>query len=207
MRSPSGFTLLEVALVAAILVAVLAASTGVVGTTGATLATGTSIAALEAKANRVLDQVSSELFQAGLTTLQPAAPTGSPSLGYRRGAGYADGDNLWGPQRRIELRPEEAVDGTDNDGDGYVDEHRVVWIEDPGLASERQVTWARGVRANLEGEAPNGVDDNGNGLVDEPGLCFQLQGDALTVRVSVEGRDPAGRFFTRTATTALRLRN
>jgi hypothetical protein len=202
----AGFSLLEVALVAAILTAVLAASTGMVQSTGATLATGTSIATLEAKANRILDHVSTELLQAGLSTVDLAGP-GSPTLGYRRGVGYEDGDNVWSPARRIELRPDENVDGTDNDGDGHVDEHRIDWVEDAGLPSERTVTWARGVAARLEGEIANGIDDNGNGLVDEPGLCFQLEGDALTVRVTVVGRDPAGRQLVRSATTALRMRN
>ena len=120
----------------------------------------------------------------------------------RRGEGYADGEMVWGEQRQLELQPEEALDGADNDDDGLVDEHRLVWTQ-----GTRSVTWARGIRAQLEGEIPNDVDDNGNGMVDERGLCFRLDGDTLTIALSVETRDPDRRLVVRTATTAIRLRN
>jgi prepilin-type N-terminal cleavage/methylation domain-containing protein len=207
MRGQAGFTILEVIIVAVILTMVLLAGTDVLGTTGAAFGTGISITSLEAKANRLLDRIVAELRQAGVATLDPAAPAGSPSITYRRGAGYENGVALWGPSRRIELRPDEVQDGVDNDSDGVVDEHDIVWVADPGLPTERTVLWAHGVRPRLEGEEPNGADDNGNGLVDEPGLCFRLRDETLIVELTVEGRDPKGRLFVRTATSAVRLRN
>jgi hypothetical protein len=202
-----GFSIVELAIAVVLLVVVLAASTDLLGTTSATFAAGISITSLEAKANRLLDQVVAELRQAGATTLDPTAPSGVASIAYRRGAGYGAGEIQWGPARRIELRPDETSDGIDNDADGAVDEQRLVWVQDPGLPTERVVTWGTGVGEHLEGETPNGLDDNGNGLVDEPGLCFELRGETLIVALTVEGRDRGGRRIVRSATSAVRLRN
>jgi hypothetical protein len=58
-------------------------------------------------------------------------------------------------------------------------------LDDP---SEAPVVLARGVPERLEGETENGEDDNGNGLVDEPGLCFALEGTELSVRLTVARR-------------------
>jgi hypothetical protein len=64
-----------------------------------------------------------------------------------------------------------------------------------------------GVREALEGEAFNGLDDNGNGLVDERGLAIELDGDVLTVHLSLERRGPDGAPIVRTQQTSVRLRN
>jgi hypothetical protein len=207
MNRQAGLTIVEVVIVAIVLSTVLASTVGVMVTTGDTLASGTSVAALEARANRVLDRVQGELLQAGVTTIAVADPGEYPALDYRRGIGYADKEVVWGRPRRIEFRPAEAVDGIDNDNDGLVDEGEIVWISEPGEPTERVVTLATGIRAYLEGEFPNGADDNGNGLIDERGLSFELQGNTLLVRISVESRDAKGRPLVRTAMTAIRLRN
>lgn len=207
MKRQAGLTIVEIVIVAIVLSTMLASTVSVMMTTGDTLASGTSVAALEARANRALDRLQRELLQAGVTTIGVAAPGENPALDYRRGIGYASQEIVWGPPRRIEFRPAEAVDGIDNDDDGLVDEGDIVWIADPGEPTERVVTLATGVRAYLEGEFPNGADDNGNGLVDERGLSFQLQGNTLNVRLSLEGRDAKGRPLVRTAMTAIRLRN
>ena len=65
----------------------------------------------------------------------------------------------------------------------------------------------RWVRPFLEGEIDNGKDDNGNGLIDEPGFCLDRVGDVWTLRLSLQRRDGAGRTVTRTMETAVRPRN
>ena len=59
----------------------------------------------------------------------------------------------------------------------------------------------------LEGELPNGIDDNGNGLIDEPGFSIDFEGRAVNVRLSLERRGATGRNILRTAETRVRLRN
>jgi len=69
---------------------------------------------------------------------------------------------------------------------------RLVWVERPGTPSEFRFVVADHVSPLLEGEELNGLDDNGNGLVDEPGLTFVLFRFAVTIRLSVEAPTPGG---------------
>jgi hypothetical protein len=66
------------------------------------------------------------------------------------------------------------------------------------------VNW---VRELLEGELPNGLDDNGNGLIDESGLSFEIDGDTITIRLTLERFDAEGTLITRTVETAVTLKN
>jgi prepilin-type N-terminal cleavage/methylation domain-containing protein len=203
----SGFTLIELAMSAAVLSLAIVATTDLVMTTGDTLAIGVSMSNLDAKANALLGRIERELIQAGADTLLPATPAGDSALSYRLAFGYEEEAVQWGSRARIELRPDEAQDGVDNDDDRFVDEARVVLVRNPDTAAETETDWGRGIRSYLEGEVPNGLDDNGNGLVDERGLCFALDGDSIVIRLSVEGRDTKGRILVRTVTTAVRPRN
>ena len=64
----------------------------------------------------------------------------------------------------------------------------------------------KSVREFLEGEIPNGKDDNGNGRVDERGLCFVLEGEILRILLTLE-QPGAPRRVTRTASSALGMRD
>jgi len=203
----SGFTLLEIAIAVVILSVAIATATEVMGTTGDALGTGSTAAHLQAKAHALVHRIEQELIQASPETLSPATPNGGGTLAYRRSGGYEDGAMLWGSPLAVELVADEALNGADDDGDGYVDECRVQFVRNPGLASARATVWARNVLAYYPGEIPNGVDDNGNGVVDERGLFFWLADDVLTIGVAVQGRDAKGRPLTRTATTTIRMRN
>jgi hypothetical protein len=108
---------------------------------------------------------------------------------------------------RAELERGELNDGKDNDGDELVDELQVVQVENEGQPDERRTVLASGVAELFEGESANNLDDNGNGLKDERGLSFSAQGSVVTVRLSCQRRDDAGRLLSKTAETAVHLRN
>ncbi|MEW6071147.1 MAG: hypothetical protein AB1726_00950 [Planctomycetota bacterium] len=72
---------------------------------------------------------------------------------------------------------------------------------------ELAIVLSRGVRELLAGEMPNGVDDNGNGLIDEAGFCANLREDALDLRLTPECTDAEGRPILRTMETSVLLRN
>ena len=128
---------------------------------------------------------------------------------YHVPVGFAGGIILWGPDTQIVLEydPNELDDGIDNDGDGLVDEGQVVWIENPGVPGERRVVLCRGVPEDLEGEIQNLLDDNGNGLIDERGFSLDVQGQVLTMRLTLQALDPAGRLLTKTVQSSVRIRN
>jgi prepilin-type N-terminal cleavage/methylation domain-containing protein len=203
----SGFTLLELAVAMAVLSLAVVAAADLVSTTGDTLARGAAMANLDAKANALLARIERDLVQAGAETLLPASPAGESALSYRLAFGYEGGIVQWGSPLRIEFRTDEAQDGVDNDDDRFIDEARLVLVRNAGTEAEIEVPWEGGIRSYLEGEVPNGLDDNGNGLVDERGLCFALDGESIVIRLSVEGRDTKGRVMVRTVTTAVRPRN
>ena len=65
------------------------------------------------------------------------------------------------------------------------------------------------VREYLEGEVPNGADDNGNGIVDENGLCmtWDANSNLLTIMLTLERVSPNGGLTTRTVQTSVQVRN
>lgn len=70
------------------------------------------------------------------------------------------------------------------------------------MPAERQGVLLRGVPGLFEGEIPNGLDDNGNGYVDEAGLFFARQGASIVVGLTLqEGA------LTRSWTTRVACRN
>jgi hypothetical protein len=66
--------------------------------------------------------------------------------------------------------------------------------------------WSTAVAALLEGELANGLDDNGNGLIDEPGLAFTVDGNDVTVLLTLEREVRGGRSIARTFTSTVRCR-
>ena len=143
--------------------------------------------------------------------LEPSlsAPLSSSWLTFQVVVGMEDGVPVFGPPVRLEfeLDPDETDDGLDNDGDGVADEGRAVLVRNAGLPGEVRVVLSHWVRELLQGEEANGIDDNGNGLIDEPGLSFDVEGGSLNVRLSLERPDPDGRLITRTLATSVLFRN
>jgi type II secretory pathway pseudopilin PulG len=166
---------------------------------------------LSSDAHRCIERIARDLELAERATLNPvpAPQLGTSTLTFRTPTGFAGGAVQWGPPTTIalELAPGELDDGLDNDGDELVDEGRVVWIENPGVAAERRIVLDSHVAALLEGETENALDDNGNGLIDEPGLVFELQQDVLIIRLTCERLDEGRRMLRKTVQTSVRLRN
>ena len=207
----AGFSLLEVAVVLALLSLVM----GAIGMAGLSSVrayrTGTLRVELDVQASRSARRLARELVGSSRQVLlpDPLAPFGTDTLDYQQSVGAAGGVIVWGPPLRIEFQYEtgELDDGLDNNGNGSIDEGNLVWTQNPGAVNERSVIWCHGVRECLEGEIPNGLDDNGNGLIDERGLSIDRVGDKLTIRLTLEQRDVDGRLVTRTVETSVRMRN
>ena len=145
-----------------------------------------------------------------LTPVGTQAPFNSNWVSFRRGTGYAVGMPQWGDPELItfEYDPGDPDDGVDNDGDGLIDEGRVVWIENQGAPNELRKVLCNWVAEDLEGEIPgNNLDDNENGLVDEPGLSFDFEARRATVRMTLARRDALGVLIEHTVERTFALRN
>jgi hypothetical protein len=114
------------------------------------------------------------------------------SIRYSFSLGLEDGEVVWSAPEEIRL----------GDAGGTVE-----WRENPGAAEERRVVWTTLVSPLLEGEEVNGVDDNGNGLIDEDGLSFVLEGQRIVIRLTLRRPEVDGRTVQQTVEQVVHCRN
>ena len=215
-KSLRGFTLLET-VIAGSLLSILLGSSVLALQRGLELQRWVMVKGdLNSRASRGLNRVSRKLIGAGFNSISPdlTTPVGadtvwSSTLDIQLGADWSDDILVWGDTSQIalELSNSEIDNGIDDNNNGLIDEQVVVLLINPGLADEQRVVLVNGVSEYLEGETFNGLDDNGNGLVDETGLCFSLDGELLSVMLSVERIGPDGTTIVRTQETTIGLRN
>jgi len=162
-------------------------------------------------ARKSLDDVGERLRATDFDSISPApvaAPSSAATIEFQTAVGFKGGATEWGPVQRLTLEadPGDPADTLDNDGDGLVDEGRLVWLEN--VAGGRRTVLCSQVSASLEGELPgNGIDDNENGLIDEGGFCLEFTGSRVIAHLTLEERDPAGRMIRQSSTRTITPRN
>lgn len=194
-RGPrSGFTLLEVLITLSLLAVLTWQGLAFFQQTGNATRRETAEAVVEDQARALLDRIALAVMGANRETLLPDSPSpwSASDLHYQVQLGLEDGEVVWSPPEQIAHAPEMAA---------------VFWAESPGTEEERRVVWARLVAPFIEGELPNGVDDNGNGLIDESGLTFSVDRDAVEIWLTLETVASDGSRTTRTAHTVVTCRN
>jgi hypothetical protein len=107
----------------------------------------------------------------------------------------------------LELDTGEIDNGLDDDGDGLIDERRLVLTRNVGGPNTITTVLCNGIPELAEGEVANGLDDNGNGVVDEAGFNVRKVGDLLTVRLTVQAPAGGGQIITSTLSTSIVLHN
>jgi len=190
MNTPrSGFTALEAAITTAII--------GLVLSTLMTFAESSSEAhraqlvsvGLHDRGKGALERIEVQLQSARLASITPQveSPLFTTVIDFQREVGTG-AVAVWGPTERIglELDDGEVDDGLDNDNDGMTDERRVVWTRALGTAEEQRSVLARDVPEWGEDGILDGLDDNGNGVIDEPGFFFTFENGALVVSLSLQ---------------------
>lgn len=194
MNRRSGLTFIEITISMVLLVIIGFKASLLLGMAAEVGEQKTTRIVLEDQAMRVLDQVSFAVMGADRETLfpDPDSPTYTEIVDYNVSLGVQDGEVVWSDPERIEMSA--AAD-------------QVVWTSRPGEVNERRVVWCNIVRPFLAGELPNGVDDNGNGLVDESGLNFTLQGNTVQIRLTLERTNADGDLINETVETRVTLRN
>jgi prepilin-type N-terminal cleavage/methylation domain-containing protein len=206
----NGFTLVELAISMVLVAVLLGLFFMTTQAASSAVNTGVAVAELDALAQRSLERVCEDLKSSSLelATPQAVAPFSADTIDYQRRRGLdAGGNPVWGPLERLSFEYDEANDGIDNDGDGLVDEGRLVWSENPGAASERRVILAADVREYLAGETLDGTDQNGNGLLDEHGFALDFTGRSVAVRLTLEICLRPGQLISSTAQRTITLRN
>ncbi|MEM7307205.1 MAG: hypothetical protein AAF682_11075 [Planctomycetota bacterium] len=195
LHSRSGATLVEVIL-AITLLAVIAYQ-GVTVLSSATEASteDTAEVMLEDQAEVVLERIAKAILGSSRESLQPAAdaPFTTEDLRYQVHLGIEDGEVVWSDPEMIGLED--------------VNESKLFWASNPDEADSQRVVWTNLVRPYLEGEIPNGMDDNGNGIIDEKGLSFVVDRRAVTIRLSLARQTDDGEPIVTTVQTTVTCRH
>lgn len=188
----AGFTLIEALFAMALVTLIVVKITLVLDSAQDANAQESSAMALEDNARRVLDKVAYAVMGADRDALfpDPESPNFSTEVEFQIRLGVEDGevvysDPEWIGQEGAHLR------------------HK----QNPGLPEELRVNWCNTVRPFLLGEVDNGEDDNGNGLTDEDGLSFTLDGNAVTIRLCLERQCKDGKAITQAVETVVTVRN
>ena len=149
----------------------------------------------EAQVRRTLDRTALALIGANRSTVHTVlpAPFSTSEIHYETNLGVQGGELAWSEPQTIALE--------------LGDRNKVVWSEGIGITESRRVVWSEWARRFLAGEVANGIDDNGNGLIDEKGLSFDLDGNSIVIRLTLEKLDREGRPVTRTMEARVTCRN
>lgn len=166
MSRREGFTLVEL-MIAVVILGLVSMNMLMISRSGTSAVESEAFrTTLEDEADLTAERVRKALLSAASDTLDPVVgrPLGSSTLRYQTVLGTdADGDPRLGDPERI---------AWSDDGDGA---GRVLWTRSPDLDGERTLVWSKAVPSLHQGEASNGLDDNGNDLTDEPGLVFAVE--------------------------------
>ncbi|MFT5289834.1 MAG: prepilin-type N-terminal cleavage/methylation domain-containing protein [Planctomycetota bacterium] len=215
-HSPSasrrGLTLIEVMIAVSILSLMIVSITRAGDSASRLFKTSVSRVTLEQRLRQSIGKIRGELELSSSDLLDSLGdlPLWTTTASFDRidGIDERSGEGNWRTMR-FELRMDdgETDDGTDEDGDGVVDERMLMLILDFGTAEAMELVLVHGVRENFPGEEVNGVDDNENGLIDESGFVLYARDEAVHVLLALEGVDSEGRTIVRSVTTATRVRN
>lgn len=169
----SGFTLIEVCIALALMAILFVKLTLIVDEASKTHRRETVSMALEDRALLVLDRISYAVIGTDPDELfpDPAAPFFSDRIEYRVSLGVEDGEVVWSDPEVIGLAE---------------DPSQLYWARNEGGPSEQIVVWCRTVAPWFANEIANGIDDNNNGLTDETGLSFVLEGNSVTIRLTLQ---------------------
>ncbi len=191
----SGFTLLEMAITLVITALIGCNISMVMKTSSSAYETGLMESELNGQTSMTLDRIQLALMSSSLADLNPVLTSGlhSAYIDYKESLGLDElGKLVFSDTERIALELRQG---------------EVVWLEHPGGRKERSVVWTKNVPSLYRGEILNGIDDNGNGLLDEKGLYFEQSGKSIQVQLTVQRTDSSGRQIVKDSGRTVTCRN
>ncbi len=193
-RARRGFTLIELSIALVLLGLLFVKLTLIASEATKAHRESSTEMILEDQAQQVLDRIAYALIGADPESLQPdpQAPLFTSKISYRVSMGVEDGQIIWGDPEAIGL----AENAT-----------QLCWSRNAETENEQIVIWTRHVAELLEKEFLNGSDDNENGLTDEWGLTFVVDGDSVAIRLTLEKETKEGRTILQTKDTLVTCRN
>ena len=149
---------------------------------------------LEDKADTTMDRIALAIMSTSIDRLDEVlnAPSFVSSIDYEVVTDVVDGEPIIGTPERIQFD---------------VGDSKVVWVRDPDTPDATEVVWTKHVPMLLEGEEPDAVDNNGNGIADEQGLNFSAKQNQITVHLTLTRTDSRGTEYTRTVSRRVTCRN
>jgi len=193
-RTRAGFTLLEMIISVGLVALVVTNIVMAMDSSTKAYEAGASRVEVEDQARRTLDRIALAVMGSSREGLAPGQefPFDTDSLTYQLNLGYQDGEVVWSDPERI--RREEVA-------------AQITWSKNPGIPGEQRVVWTKWVSEYMKGEVLNGIDDNGNGLIDEKGLSFTIEENLVTIRLTLEKTGPDGNSVTVPLETQVDVRN
>ena len=193
-RRTGGFSLIEVIVASGLLGVVLVGTLMAFDSARNAHRATTRSLELRARGNRVATRLVEALRGADADAFAsiPSVPFSVALVDFQTSSGFGGQENVWSPTRRIAF---DAATGS------------VSWFEDPDTADERSSTWCSDVPALLDGETVNGLDDNGNGLIDEAGMCLTNRDGVIELHFTIVGDGTLAGAAPETWTLSLAGRN
>jgi len=198
----SGFTLLEMAVALVLFALVVGNVYTVLGGTSKAMGERSLNFEADTQAQRALDRIALAIVGSFENSIYDTSetPNSQSVINYEEYMGMADLDGD-GISEHVFSDPMRIALTADAGGE-------VTWFESPGVEDEKRVVWVEDVPLFANGEiGANGVDDNGNGLVDEQGLALSKNGRSVRISLSLRHADGAGGFLERQLTTTVTCRN
>ncbi len=169
----SGLTLVELCIVLALLGVMFYKMSMVMSQVQDVGKRETASIALEDRASVVLNRIAYAVIGCDANTLSPdnPVPFGPNRLEFKLSLGVEDNKTVWGDPEVIGLAE---------------DASQLFWGKNVDSAEEQIVVWCRTVAEFYSSEEDNGLDDNANGITDEAGLCFAIEGSSVTIYLTLE---------------------
>lgn len=196
-RTRSGFTLLEMAVALVLFALVMGNVYTIVGGTTKAIVDRNSEHQADAQSLRALDRIAMAIVgsYAGSLHSTSVTPGSEPEINYKEFLGINSANE------RVESEPMRIAFTSDSGGS-------ITWFQNPELETQKRVVWTKDVPAVALGEvAENGIDDNGNGIIDEAGLAFVKDGRSVRILLTLRRPDGEGGFVDKQLETVVTCRN